>query len=68
MKPEIEEMDGVHYPLMLEMSKHDHNWMRARRSFSDQQMKHYNQYGYTFLDKEQMQLVYDNNRCEFSSL
>ena len=28
MRPEIEDMNNVHYPTMLEMSRHDHNWIR----------------------------------------
>lgn len=28
MKDVMKNLDTVHYPLMQEMSKHDHNWIR----------------------------------------
>lgn len=50
---------------MTQDIKRDHyNCFRAKRSFSDEQNDDFDRYGFAYLDKNQMDLMYANKRCE----
>ncbi|VDL70723.1 unnamed protein product [Nippostrongylus brasiliensis] len=58
MKPEIEELKNQKLPLIEELSRRDDDWIRAHNSFNEDQLKDYKEKGYTFMDTDQLNLVY----------
>uniref|UniRef100_A0A1I7X5W6 ANK_REP_REGION domain-containing protein n=1 Tax=Heterorhabditis bacteriophora TaxID=37862 RepID=A0A1I7X5W6_HETBA len=61
MSTEIKNFEEVQYPLVEEMSKKDHSFIKALNSFNDEQSMDYDNKGYAFLNEDQIKLIYGDN-------
>ncbi|EPB79010.1 hypothetical protein ANCCEY_01867 [Ancylostoma ceylanicum] len=59
IKPEIEEVRYIKLPLVQELSRKHEKWIRARSKFTDEQEMDYEQVGYAFMNKDQLELIYN---------
>ncbi|CAJ0608394.1 unnamed protein product [Cylicocyclus nassatus] len=59
LKPEMDEIKNVKYPIVQKLMKHDERWKRSRASFTEEQNKDFDEKGFAFLDEEQLNLIYE---------
>ncbi|CAB3401148.1 unnamed protein product [Caenorhabditis bovis] len=68
MEPSMKFMEEVQYPLVQKMSREDIRWLKTRQMFTDEQWREYEDYGVVHLTKEQLEMLYDDESKQFSSV
>ncbi|WKX94703.1 hypothetical protein Q1695_011739 [Nippostrongylus brasiliensis] len=64
IKPEMEEVKNVKFPLVERLSKKNAQWKRAHSTFTDEQRSDYDRNGFAFLNADQLALIYDQREYE----
>ncbi|VDL69842.1 unnamed protein product [Nippostrongylus brasiliensis] len=59
IKPEMEEVKNVKFPLVERLSKKSAQWKRAHSTLTDEQRSDYDRNGFAFLNADQLALIYD---------
>ncbi|CAD6191143.1 unnamed protein product [Caenorhabditis auriculariae] len=65
LEPKMKSMDEEQYPFVQKMSLQERNWLRAKSSFSSDQLKEMDEFGIVHMDEQQLRLVYGDEADRF---